>query len=56
MIERTPQQSSFHAATESAIVSDLAAVAIIRIDGEDAREFLQNQLSSDVNALPAGSS
>ena len=56
MIERATRPSVFQAATESAIVSHLAAFATIRVDGEDAREFLQNQLSSDVSALATGGS
>ena len=54
MIEGTARQSAFRAAAESAFVTELAALTAIRIDGEDAREFLQNQLSSDVYALSAG--
>jgi folate-binding protein YgfZ len=56
MIEGTARQSAFRAATESAFVTELAALTAIHIDGEGAREFLQNQLSSDVYALSAGSS
>jgi tRNA-modifying protein YgfZ len=56
MIEGTARQSAFRAAAESAFVTELADLTAIRFDGDDAREFLQNQLSSDVYALSAGSS
>src|SRR6266496_4049090 len=56
MTERTARQSAFRAAAESAFVTELATLTSLRIEGEDAREFLQNQLSSDVHALSAGSS
>src|SRR5207302_9509924 len=56
MTEETARQSAFRAAAESAVVTELAVVTALRIEGEDAREFLQNQLSSDVYALSAGSS
>jgi tRNA-modifying protein YgfZ len=56
MTEDSARLSAFRAAAESAFVAPLAALAAVRIDGEDAREFLQNQLSSDVYALSAGNS
>jgi folate-binding protein YgfZ len=56
MTEGTARRSAVRAASESAFVTELAASAAIRVDGEDAREFLQNQLSSDVYALSAGNS
>jgi folate-binding protein YgfZ len=56
MIEGTARQSAFRAAAESAFVAPLPALTAVRIDGDDARDFLQNQLSSDVYALSAGNS
>ncbi len=56
MTEATASQSILRADTESVFVTELAAWAALRIDGEDAREFLQNQLSSDVYALSEGNS
>jgi tRNA-modifying protein YgfZ len=45
-----------HAARESAIVSELAPLAVLRVAGLDAEAFLQGQLTSDVEALAAGAS
>jgi folate-binding protein YgfZ len=55
MTEDTARRSVLRG-SESVFVTDLAAWAALRIDGEDAREFLQNQLSSDVYALSEGNS
>src|SRR5437868_6137811 len=49
-------EPAFRASAESAVVCSLRDAAAIRIEGDEAREFLQNQLSSDVAALPAGRS
>ena len=56
MTEGIARQSAFRAAAESAFVAPLPALTAVRIDGDDARDFLQNQLSSDVYALSAGNS
>ncbi len=42
-------------AREATIISPLTHLGIIECFGEDARTFLQNQLTSDVNHLEAGS-
>ncbi|HEY3177431.1 MAG TPA: folate-binding protein [Casimicrobiaceae bacterium] len=54
MTDHLSRQSAFRAAAESAFVCDVPELAAVRIDGADAREFLQNQLSSDVYALDSG--
>jgi tRNA-modifying protein YgfZ len=56
MTQGAVRQSAFRAAAESAFVAPLPALTAVRIDGEDARDFLQNQLSSDVYVLSAGNS
>ncbi len=43
------------AAREATIVSPLAHLGLIECTGEDARTFLHNQLTSDVNHLASGS-
>src|SRR5262245_27818411 len=54
MIDSSTRREAFRAAEESAVVSDLTHLGTLRIDGDDAGEFLQSQLSSDVRALSAG--
>jgi len=56
MIDIAIRESAFRAAAESAVVCTVRGLSAIRIDGDDAAQFLQNQLSSDVAALAAGTS
>lgn len=44
------------AAVEGTVLCDLSHLALIRIEGEDAREFLHNQFSNDVNHLDSATS
>jgi folate-binding protein YgfZ len=49
-----PDQELSAAATGT-VVSPLANISLIRVAGDDARAFLHNQLTSDINHLAAGS-
>lgn len=42
------------AARDGTVVCDLSHLGLVRADGEDARDFLHRQLSSDVRNLPDG--
>ena len=50
----TDNAAALIAARDSAIVCDLAPLAVLAIDGADAASFLQGQLSSDVVGLGPG--
>ena len=39
------------AASDATVLADLAHYGLIRVTGEDARDFLQNQFGNDVNAV-----
>ncbi len=39
------------AAAQGEVIADLSHYGLIRVSGEDAREFLQNQFGNDVNAV-----
>jgi folate-binding protein YgfZ len=43
--------AELRAAAEGTVLCDLSHLGLIRIQGEDAREFLHNQFSSDINQL-----
>ncbi|HVE51724.1 MAG TPA: folate-binding protein [Casimicrobiaceae bacterium] len=49
-----PSEEAWRAARERAVVTRVADLALLTIDGEDAPGFLQGQLSNDVNALSSG--
>jgi tRNA-modifying protein YgfZ len=51
LLDSAPLPVALHAAQTAAIVTDLSALGVLHIHGEDAQTFLQAQLTSDVAAL-----
>ncbi len=49
-------ESEIRATADGDIISALTSMAVIRVSGEEAGVFLQNQLTNDVNALNDGDS
>lgn len=52
----TDPQNEARQALDNNIMADCSDLGVLRFTGEDARDFLHNQLSNDVNALQDGQS